>query len=141
MKFNYKALDAQGRERKGAIEANSAAEATAQLRSRSMHVLKLEAGGQSFSLLAFLANLLGLLSIKRYTSPGAADLTMFFRQLSLMLRSGNTLMQGLELCSEMTEKVQLRKSLINVLVAIQGGVALRMLSRNRAVSFPRWSLS
>ena len=136
MKFDYKALDTQGRERKGSIEANSAAEATAQLRSRSMHVLKLEAGGQGFSLVAFLNQLLGLISIKRYTSPGAGDLVIFFRQLSLMLRSGNTLMQGLELCSEMTEKVQLRKSLINVLVAIQGGSSFANAIEKQGSKFP-----
>lgn len=136
MKFNYKALDAQGRERQGSIEANSAAEATAQLRSRSLHVLKLNAGGQSFSLSAFITKLFSYISIKRYTSPAAGDLVILFRQLSLMLRSGNTLMQGLELCSEMTEKVQLRKSIINVLVAIQGGSSFANAIEKQGSRFP-----
>lgn len=136
MKFNYKALDPQGRERQGSIESNSAAEASALLRSKSLHVLKLEAGGQKFSLLAFIARLFSLISIKRYTSAGAADQVMFFRQMSLMLRSGNTLMQGLELCSEMTEKVQLRNSLINILVAIQGGSSFANAIEKQGNKFP-----
>lgn len=136
MKFSYKALDPQGRERQGSVEANSAADATAMLRSRSMHVLKLEAGNQSFSLVRFLARIFSLISIKRYTSPAIGDLVIFFRQMSLMLRSGNTLMQGLELCSEMTEKVQLRRSLINVLVAIQGGSSFANAIEKQGSKFP-----
>lgn len=136
MKFNYKALDPQGRERQGTIEANSAADATAMLRSRSMHVLKLQAGGQAFNLGKFITSTLRMISIKRYTSPAAADLVIFFRQLSLMLRSGNTLIQGLELCSEMTEKVQLRRSLINVLVAIQGGSSFANAIEKQGSKFP-----
>lgn len=136
MKFSYKALDPQGRERQGSVEANSAADATAMLRSRSMHVLKLEAGNQSFSLARFLARIFSLISIKRYTSPAIGDLVIFFRQMSLMLRSGNTLMQGLELCSEMTEKVQLRRSLINVLVAIQGGSSFANAIEQQGSKFP-----
>ncbi len=136
MKFSYKALDPQGRERQGSVEANSAADATAMLRSRSMHVLKLEAGNQSFSLARFLARIFSLISIKRYTSPAIGDLVIFFRQMSLMLRSGNTLMQGLELCSEMTEKVQLRRSLINVLVAIQGGSSFANAIEKQGSKFP-----
>lgn len=136
MKFNYKALDPQGRERQGAIEANSAADATAMLRSRSMHVLKLQASDQAFSLLQFIVTLLSYISIKRYTSPAAGDMVIFFRQLSLMLRSGNTLMQGLELCSEMTEKVQLRRSLINVLVSIQGGSSFANAIEKQGSKFP-----
>ncbi len=136
MKFNYKALDPQGRERQGTINANSASDATAQLRSRSMHVLKLEADGQTFSLTRLLGKVFSYLSIKRYTSPAAIDLVMFFRQLALMLRSGNTLMQGLELCSEMTEKVQLRRSLINILVAIQGGSSFANAIEKQGSKFP-----
>lgn len=136
MKFSYKALDPQGRERQGTVEANSAADATAQLRSRSLHVLKLDAGGQAFSLIAFIAKIFSYISIKRYTSASAADQVIFFRQLSLMLRSGNTLMQGLELCSEMTEKVQLRNSLINILVAIQGGSSFANAIEKQGSKFP-----
>ncbi|MBE9398858.1 type II secretion system F family protein [Pontibacterium sp. N1Y112] len=134
-KYRYKALDARGQEKKGNVEAASPAEATALLRSRSLHVLKVELAS-SFNPLRLLAMLRRSLSPKRYAGISSGDLVMTFRQLALMLRAGNTLIQGLELCSEMTEKVQLRNTLINVLVAIQGGSSFAAAIQKQGTRFP-----
>ncbi len=134
--FNYRALDQQGRETRGTVEAASVAEATAILRSRALYVLKIDNRAGNFRPLKALAALGRLFSVKRYTSPAAADLVIFFRQLALMLRSGNTLMQGLEICSDMTEKVQLRKTIVNLLVSIQGGSSFAAALEKEGRRFP-----
>lgn len=133
--YRYTALDPAGQERKGTVEAASPAEATALLRSRSLHVLNLRSASH-LNPLALLRFFSTLLSPKRYTAPNTADLVIFFRQMSLMLRSGNTLIQGLELCSQMTERATLRKTLINVLVTIQGGSSFAVALKQQGNRFP-----
>lgn len=134
-KYSYKALDTRGQEKRGTVEAASPAEATALLRSRSLHVLKIETAS-SINPLYLLRQLRLLLSPKRYAGISTGDLVITFRQLALMLRAGNTLIQGLQLCSEMTEKVMLRKTLINVLVAIQGGSSFAKAIEKQGTRFP-----
>ncbi len=119
-RFTYKALDQRGHEISGSIDAETESEAISVLRSRSVQVLSIEID-QGFSLTEIWRKLMLLISIKRYTSPSSGDLVVFFRQMSLMLRAGNTLTQGLELCSQMTTKLSLRKAQLNMLVSIQGG--------------------
>jgi len=133
--FKYKAVNQQGKEVKGTIEANSPTEASGLLRSRSYQVLNVEAA-ENLTLLQTVNKIKASVSIKRYTSPGTADLVMLFRQLALMLRAGNTLMQGLELCSEMTEKLRLRKALVNILVSIQGGASFAVAIEREGSKFP-----
>lgn len=119
-RFTYKALDQRGQEVSGSVEAASEAEAMSALRSRSIQVLSIQLD-QGFSLAEFWHRFLLILSIKRYMSPSTSDLVVFFRQMSLMLRAGNTLTQGLELCAQMTGKLSLRRAQLNMLVSIQGG--------------------
>lgn len=133
--FKYRALDPQGNEIRNKIEAGNASEATAMLRSRSLHVLEISTAA-SFSPLGILRFLGNLLSFKRYKKHNTADLVIFFQQMSLMLRSGNTLIQGLQLCSEMTEKISLRKTLHNVLTSIQGGSSFAAAMEKQANQFP-----
>lgn len=133
--FKYKAVNQQGKEIRGTIEANSPTEATGLLRSKSYQVLQVKMA-ERLTVLQMLNRVKQAAVIKRYTSPGTADLVMLFRQLALMLRAGNTLMQGLELCSEMTEKLSLRKALVNMLVSIQGGASFATAISREGNTFP-----
>ena len=119
--FKYKALDPQGKEKKGTLEAANEHEAVALLRSNSLSVLSLDASGAGIRPIEQINNFIDMLKISQYTPPKTPDKVMLFRQLSLMLRSGNTLIQGLQICSQMTEKRGLRRALVNMLVSIQGG--------------------
>lgn len=136
MKFSYRALDAKGHERKGTIDADSVAEAGALLRSRSLHVLRIEESSKNNSPLDFLSGIFSWLSPKRYLNPSASDLVLLFRQLALLLRSGSTLNQSLDLCAEMTEKLQLRKSLLAIRNDIQGGSSFAVAIENQGRKFP-----
>ncbi|WP_136678590.1 type II secretion system F family protein [Neptunomonas sp. XY-337] len=134
--FKYKALDQQGREIKGSIEAESQNEASAKLRGQSVYVLSLKRAGFGINPFRWLLTLLSLLKPGRYTSPKAGDKVIFFRQLALMLRSGNTLTQGLEISSEMTEKRTLQRAIIDMLVRIQSGSSFAAAVEAQGRMFP-----
>lgn len=135
-KFTYKALDQQGNEANGITEADNQAEARNILRSKGLYVLKLQSGREKRSFFSLLTTLLSYLSIKRYKKASTADLVLFFRQVALMLRSGNTLMQALETIANMTTKVRFKNSLIRILVAIQGGSSFAQAIEKEGSMYP-----
>ena len=135
-KYTYKALDQQGNETTGTIEAGSENEARSTLRAKALYVLKLKAGGEKKSISTLFKTLLSYLSIKRYKKANTADLVLFFRQVALMLRAGNTLMQAIEAISQMTVKVRFKNALIRMLVSIQGGSSFAQAIEKESSMFP-----
>ncbi len=134
--FKYRALDQEGRETKGRIEATSVNEASAKLRGKALHLLSIKAATSGANPFKLLAGLLSKLSPGQYRSPKSIDKVMMFRQLALMIRSGNTLTQGLEICSEMTENKLLRRSLVKMLVSIQSGASFSTAVEQQKGMFP-----
>ncbi len=135
-KFTYKALDQQGNETTGTIEASADGEARSALRSKGLYVLKLNSGRTKMSLMARVSTLLSYLSIKRYKKANTADLVLFFRQVALMLRAGNTLMQAIEAVAQMTQKMRFKNSLVRLLVSIQGGSSFAQALEKESTMFP-----
>lgn len=135
-KFSYKALDQQGNEASGIIEAAEQTEARSILRSKGLYVLKLQSDREKRSLFSVLMTVLSYLSIKRYKKANTSDLVLFFRQVALMLRSGNTLMQALETIANMTSKIRFKNALIRILVAIQGGASFAQALEKEGSMFP-----
>ena len=135
-KFTYKALDQLGNETTGAIEAGSENEARSALRAKALYVLKLKTGGTKQSPIALVKTVLSYLSIKRYKKANTSDLVLFFRQVALMLRAGNTLMQAIEAISQMTEKVRFKNALVRMLVSIQGGSSFAQAIEKESTMFP-----
>ncbi|MGL1958382.1 MAG: type II secretion system F family protein [Colwellia sp.] len=134
--FTYKALDQQGNETTGTIEAGSENEARSSLRAKSLYILKLKTGREQQSTKYIITNALSYLSIKRYKKANNADLVLFFRQVALMLRAGNTLMQAIEAISQMTSKVRFKNSLVRMLVSIQGGSSFAQAIEKEKNMFP-----
>ncbi|MCP4985941.1 MAG: type II secretion system F family protein [Colwellia sp.] len=135
-KFTYKALDQQGNETTGLIEASGEGEARSALRAKALYVLKLKSGSEKQSLMQLISTGTSYLSIKRYKKANTADLVLFFRQVALMLRAGNTLMQAIEAISQMTQKVRFKNSLIRILVSIQGGSSFAQAIEKEPTMFP-----
>jgi len=135
-KYTYKALDQQGNETIGTIEAGSESEARNTLRAKALYVLKLKNGGEKQSISSRLKTLLSYISIKRYKKANTADLVLFFRQVALMLRAGNTLMQAIEAISQMTVKVRFKNALVRMLVSIQGGSSFAQAIEKESSMFP-----
>lgn len=97
LKFQYLAKNAEGREVKGSIDADSEAEATGKLRQQNLAVVKLEktgkaAGGGSFGMGG---------GARR---AGTAELALFTRQLSTMIGAGIPLLECLEILAVQTRE-------------------------------------
>jgi type IV pilus assembly protein PilC len=124
--FEYIALDARGLERTGQVEAPDARIAAAMLRRQALFVVQLRAerspataaatgwwrrgvGGQ-------MGGLLGLLRPVR-----TRDRIFFLQQLSLMLRSGLTIIQALETAQQQTNKPRLAGALGRLVERIRSG--------------------
>jgi len=135
-KFTYKALDQQGNETTGTIEAGDENEARSALRTKSLYILKLKSGREQQSIKHIVTNALSYLSINRYKKANTSDLVLFFRQVALMLRSGNTLMQAIEAISQMTTKVRFKNALVRMLVSIQGGSSFAQAIEKESTMFP-----
>lgn len=134
--FRYKALDQLGKEAQGTLEATSLQEAGNQLKAQAMHILSLEPARSDLQWLNQLGQFFSFLRISRYTSPGTSEKVIFFRQLALMLRSGNTLIQGLEVGAEMTSKLALRRAILDMMFKIQGGSSFAAATAAQGKMFP-----
>lgn len=134
--FKYTALDQQGRETDGSIDARNRDEALEQLKHRGLYVLDLEAGGVSLKPAELYKLFRKHVSFHRYALVTVADQVMLFRQLTLLLRAGNTLIQSLEICGEMTDKLQLRRMIVDMLVSIQAGSSFAAAIEAQGRRFP-----
>jgi len=98
--FSYKALDSNGREVKGVIEAPTKSSAYALLKSRGIYPLELHEERTEESKGFFL-------TLFRKT-PTPSELTLFFRTLSTLLDSGIPIVDAVNSFTEGEEKEHLR---------------------------------
>lgn len=134
--FSYAGLNAQGKELRGQIEAADLGEARAALRRQGLRILELVAGaGRQRSLLQLGGALLQL--FKGGLSVRNADLTMFYRQMQLMLRAGHTIVEALEVSARLASRPRLARALERCSAQISGGKSFSAaLSQERAI-FPQ----
>ncbi len=114
--FNYTAVDKEGKERKGSIEADSLNEALSRIRQRGLYPANVAVAREnktaSSSPLSFLSNL----SFSRKSEKiGAQEMVIFTRQLSVLLNAGLPLVKALH-----TLKKQKRFEFMS---AVIGGIA------------------
>ncbi len=114
--FEYTALDAAGKERKGVIEGDTAKHVRSLLREQSLlpvaisEVAEKEAKRQrSFSLLK---------------GASTADLTLLTRQLATLVRAGLPLEESLLAVSQQTEKPRVQSILLGVRARVMEGHTL-----------------
>ncbi|WP_028469521.1 type II secretion system F family protein [Neptunomonas japonica] len=134
--YRYSAMDHQGRKLSGQLTAPGLTEARSQLRNKALYILDISLAPNFLNPFSILGALFRKLSPKQYRSASAADKVILFRQLALMLRSGNTLTQGLEVCAEMTEKLTLSRSLLDVLIRIRSGSSFAAAMDAQGRNFP-----
>jgi general secretion pathway protein F len=97
--FEYKALDAQGKEVKGIVDADTAAAARIKLRSQGIYPTYTSAADEKKTAIAR----------KRLVRISPRDLALPMRQLATLLGSGLPLVESLSALIEQTEKPSLRK--------------------------------
>ncbi|WP_066554968.1 type II secretion system inner membrane protein GspF [Croceicoccus bisphenolivorans] len=130
-RWSYLAVDPQGKERRGAIEAASMPAAREQLSTRRWHVLRIEEGAAK----ATPAKPGTIQLPSRTPKLRAKALALFTRQFaSLMLVS--PLEEALRTISRQTEKAKARDILINVHQGVVEGLPLAEAMRREPASFP-----
>ena len=129
--FDYVALDATGREKKGVLEADTARLARAQLRSQSLTPLEVieASGGRSSKA----ANDSG----PRFRgSISTADLSLMTRQIATLTGSGTPIEEALSAVSRQTEKQRIKSLILSVRSRVLEGHSLAAALRSYPRVFP-----
>lgn len=110
--FEYKALDARGRERKGTLEGDTPRSVRQTLRDQGLTPLEVSAAAESERSTGRRMSF----GLKRGIS--AADLALLTRQIATLVRSALPLDEALQAVAQQTEKPRIR----NILLAIRARV-------------------
>lgn len=126
----YVAIDAQGREVQGDLEAPDEAGAAAQLRGRGLFPLEVKRGTAARAAAA---------DAREGRLPAlvrSGDVVLFLSQLGLMLRTGLTLLQALETLAGTAARPGLRRCARRLGLAVSGGRTLSAALTDEARLFP-----
>ncbi|WP_144098364.1 type II secretion system inner membrane protein GspF [Croceicoccus sediminis] len=131
-RWSYLAVDPQGKERRGAIDAASLPAAREQLATRRWHVLRLdEEAGKASAVVKP-----GSISLpSRKPKLRAKQLALFTRQFSSLMMV-SPLEEALRTISRQTEKPKARAILMNVHQGVVEGLPLAEALRREPESFP-----
>ncbi len=118
-KFAYTALDVEGKERKGRVEAADVNAATAVLREEGLFVVKINEGRTAMA-----SGRNGLRNlIAKNLSVSKRDLVFFFKQLAFMLRAGLPMLYALSI-SKTQFKGRLRHVIEEMIADVEAGSPL-----------------
>jgi general secretion pathway protein F len=115
--FEYTAVDAAGRERKGVLEGDTARQVRQLLRDQALLPVAVNEVSQTES-----KESKARFTIKRGVS--ASDLSLLTRQIATLVRSGLPLEEALYAVSEQTEKPRVRSIIMGVRAKVMEGHAL-----------------
>lgn len=129
--FAYIALNGDGKEMKGALDAADLTDARRQLRERSLMPLSLELGktGGEFSQVS-------LKSPSRLLWTRPRDKQFLFRQMALMIDSGHRVRKALDTCSDLVERDGLARSINRMVDSIDRGLSFSDALRAEGKLFP-----
>ncbi len=127
--FHYQALDQQGTETDGNIDAPNQSSAITKLRARALYVLEIhprKAPKNGSGLATTTTKSASQKSyyhrfLERYQPISTGEQVFFFRQLAVMLRSGLPLLQSLEVCQMQGTNRRLKKHILEIVSGIQSG--------------------
>src|SRR5262245_54062257 len=114
--FEYRALDASGREQRGVLDGDSARQVRQLLREQSLLPVAVTEVTDAEPARA--------LSLSLRTGVSAADLTLLTRQLSTLVRSGIPLEEALLAVSQQSEKPRVRSVIAGVRARVMEGRTL-----------------
>ncbi len=143
--YQYEALDAQGKKKKGMIAADSLRDARKRLQSKTLFPVSLTEGGRaeasdrlaSTSLTSRLSSLLSSLSLSstRSAKISSRDLAMVTRQMATMVGAGLPLDETLQAIAAQSEKPLIRDVLTNIRSRVVEGEKLSEAMKVEAKSF------
>jgi len=118
--FEYTAVDAAGRDKKGVLEGDTARQIRQLLRDQSLlpvtvtEVVQNQRGGEQTKAKT-------KFSFKRGRGMSASDLSLLTRQLATLVRAGLPLEESLQAVAEQTEKPRTRSTLLGVRAKVMEG--------------------
>lgn len=126
--YEYNALDAQGRQKKGLIEGDTPRHARQLLRDRGLTPLEVHQVAESKS---------GTRSaFSRGGAINSAELALFTRQLAILVRSGLPLDEALTAVSEQSESKRVKRVALGVRAGVVEGNALAHSLNQFPAAFP-----
>ncbi|MEM9044668.1 MAG: type II secretion system F family protein [Pseudomonadota bacterium] len=135
--FNYIALNREGTEFKGVLEAPDLSDARRQLRAKTLMPVSLELGQSG-------ARIGGQERSRpfrptRYLWTRARDKQFFFRQMALMIQSGHRVRQALEMSAELVEREGLARAIRRMVSSIDQGKSFSDALRAEGRHFPAFA--
>ncbi len=136
--FKYKALDSQGIESKGSIQAVDSRAAIAALRLQSLFVVEIDQGGADPAGAdgKGLSKEIDLTFISEWRSVSTQDLIFFFKQLTFMLRAGLPVLQALQLSRTQISGGRLGRVIGKMINDIENGLSFSQAMARHPKVFP-----
>ncbi len=131
--FAYTALKDRKNEIKGEVDAANEREAVQNLRGQGLFVTNIRAGGQQVDL--EFRQRAELILPRNWLAPKKEHYIQLYRQLSLMLMSGHTLLESLDLCASLAPRRRLKTILQDIRKDIQRGSSFAQAMENHPKSF------
>lgn len=126
--FDYKALDARGKQKHGVLEADSARAVRQQLRERSLTPLEVAPAVEKQARTNPLSS---------RGSLSAADLALVTRQLATLIQSGIPIEQALAAASQQSQKPRIKSMMIAIRAKVMEGYSLADSLGEFPRAFPR----
>lgn len=124
--FNYVAIDASGKQKKGTIEATNEAAAKNSLKAEGLIPVSVDVPNALNKEISF--------SIGKKVK--AKDLSIFCKQFESILHAGVTVIQALQMITDQVENKHLKKALENTRVLVEKGETLADAMRAQEGVFP-----
>lgn len=124
--FGYKAIDKEGKEVKGSIEADSEYEVKLELKRQGMMVISVEQ--QNFWTRD--------IDLSMGKGPTPRDLSVMCRQFSSMTKAGVSIIEALKMLSEQTENAKLKDAIKDVRINVEKGETLTESLKRHPKIFP-----
>ena len=129
--YEYAARERAGRSVRGQVAAGSSEEVLSLLRARDLAVVRVRPAPQGMR--ALMGRLNG--SRSSFGRVKRVELSMFTRQLSTMLAAGLALLEALDVLSEQSESVAMRKVSAHVAGEVRNGADLSAALESREKTF------
>lgn len=128
--FSYKAIGADGKEKKGSIDAENRQQATKKLKEDGLLPISVEEQSLLDKDISF------SFGGKRKKKVTARDMSVFCRQFSSILRAGVSVVKALEMLGAQTENKNLKAAVIEVQSSVEKGSTLSDAMRMKKDVFP-----
>jgi type II secretory pathway component PulF len=135
--FNYTAIDQQGKETRGHIQAADSRAATALLRQQALFVVEIEQGAnREGGAGEGLSKEVDLTILTELRSVPTQELIFFFKQLTFMLRAGLPVLQALQLGYTQVSSGRLKRVIDKMITDIENGLPLSQAVAKHPKVFP-----